>query len=646
MPAVLVVLILQILSSVSSVYVRRGSDITDCSMKCPHTRDVLQLDRECGAEETKLLELWCDNSWSNNHFGPRLHLNTSSGCWRLADARKDDSCLYVLWRHNSSGGLRRSTAITVLDPVLISNITSNSSRLGQDIAVSVQFSGEEAAVTWEVDGGSLPHRYQLIDDSRMLIIPSAQREDGGRRLHVRITNPVSEETWEYLLGITGPRSLTLRLSLVAAALAVVILLSAGIFLCCKRKNMAASKDGEMKKMDGHSEEDGDPPRADQSGVFSILILSSLSLGRVYVQRGSDITVCYMKCPHNDGILKLYKECGDQPLNLITLWCHRHIMENEYKPRLHLNIRSGCWTLRDARKNDSCLYNVTFYRSQEISLNYTEVTVLAMPNILYVHHVSRVTTAPKTKILSPFLASASGHGKSHPGVFSILILSSLSLGRVYVRRGSDITVCYMKCPHNDGILKLYKECGDQPLNLITLWCHRHIMENEYKPRLHLNIRSGCWTLRDARKNDSCLYNVTFYRSQEISLNYTEVTVLDPVLISNISSNSSKLGQDIAVSVQFSGEEAAVTWEVDGGSLPHRYRLIDNNTMLIIPSAQREDAGRRLRVRITNPVSEETREYLLEITVPGSPHEIFVKAMVPVIAIKIILLLSLFYICVKK
>ncbi|XP_066455369.1 uncharacterized protein [Eleutherodactylus coqui] len=663
MPAVLVVLILQILSSVSSVYVRRGSDITDCSMKCPHTRDVLQLDRECGAEETKLLELWCDNSWSNNHFGPRLHLNTSSGCWRLADARKDDSCLYVLWRHNSSGGLRRSTAITVLDPVLISNITSNSSRLGQDIAVSVQFSGEEAAVTWEVDGGSLPHRYQLIDDSRMLIIPSAQREDGGRRLHVRITNPVSEETWEYLLGITGPRSLTLRLSLVAAALAVVILLSAGIFLCCKRKNMAASKDGEMKKMDGHSEEDGDPPRADQSdspdvtrehlypqsslqttvgqnsytvvkspkkssflngahncvlmkmreqsvptGVFSILILSSLSLGRVYVQRGSDITVCYMKCPHNDGILKLYKECGDQPLNLITLWCHRHIMENEYKPRLHLNIRSGCWTLRDARKNDSCLYNVTFYRSQEISLNYTEVTVL--------------------------------------GVFSILILSSLSLGRVYVRRGSDITVCYMKCPHNDGILKLYKECGDQPLNLITLWCHRHIMENEYKPRLHLNIRSGCWTLRDARKNDSCLYNVTFYRSQEISLNYTEVTVLDPVLISNISSNSSKLGQDIAVSVQFSGEEAAVTWEVDGGSLPHRYRLIDNNTMLIIPSAQREDAGRRLRVRITNPVSEETREYLLEITVPGSPHEIFVKAMVPVIAIKIILLLSLFYICVKK
>ncbi|KAG9462108.1 hypothetical protein GDO78_014892 [Eleutherodactylus coqui] len=93
------------------------------------------------------------------------------------------------------------------DPVFISNITSNSSRLGQDIAVSVQFSGEEAAVTWEVDGGSLPHRYRLTDDNRTLIILSAQREDAGRRLRVRITNPISEEIREYLLEITGKRVL-------------------------------------------------------------------------------------------------------------------------------------------------------------------------------------------------------------------------------------------------------------------------------------------------------------------------------------------------------------------------------------------------------------------------------------------------------
>ncbi|XP_066455380.1 uncharacterized protein [Eleutherodactylus coqui] len=263
MPAVLVVLIIQILSSVSSVYVRRGSDITDCSMKCPHTGDVLQLNRVCGAEETKLLELWCNDMWSYNHWGRRLHLNTSSGCWRLTDARKDDSCLYVLWRHNSSGGFPRSTAITVLDPVLISNITSNSSRLGQDIAVNVQFSGEEAALTWKADRGSLPHRYQLIDDNRTLIIPSAQREDAGRRLRVQITNPVSEEIREYHLEITDPWILQHYLA-AAAALAVVILLSAVIFLCRKKRRNVPTDDVEMKQMDGPSEGNGHPPRADQS----------------------------------------------------------------------------------------------------------------------------------------------------------------------------------------------------------------------------------------------------------------------------------------------------------------------------------------------------------------------------------------------
>ncbi|XP_066455379.1 uncharacterized protein [Eleutherodactylus coqui] len=265
MPAVLVVLIIQILSSVSSVYVRRGSDITDCSMKCTDRKSGFQLYQKCGNEEEKhLLDLRCDDMLPSNISEPRFSYNTSSGCWRMMDARKDDSCVYILWHHNSSGGFRRSTAIKVLDPVLISNITSNSSRLGQDIAVSIEFSGEEAAVTWEVDGGSLPDRYRLMDDNRTLIIPSAQREDAGSRLRVRITNPVSKETQEYLLEITGPRSLTLRLSLVSAALAVVILLSAGIFLCCRRKNMAASKDGEMKQMNGHSEENGHPPRADQS----------------------------------------------------------------------------------------------------------------------------------------------------------------------------------------------------------------------------------------------------------------------------------------------------------------------------------------------------------------------------------------------
>ncbi|XP_073473593.1 uncharacterized protein [Aquarana catesbeiana] len=87
--------------------------------------------------------------------------------------------------------------------------------------------------------------------------------------------------------------------------------------------------------------------------------------------------------------------------------------------------------------------------------------------------------------------------------------------------------------------------------------------------------------------------------------------DPVLISSITSTGGWLSEEMAVSVQFSGEESAVTWEVDGEPLPERYRLIDDNRTLIIPSVQRDDAERRFRVRITNPVSEEIREYRLEI-----------------------------------
>ncbi|XP_073433106.1 uncharacterized protein [Dendrobates tinctorius] len=198
--------------SSGKAYVGRGSDIIDCSMKCPLADGVLELYRICG-EESRLLEFWCDTMWSINLYEPRLLYNTSTGCWSLRDAEKNDSGVYnVLYYYGDNGRFLTTLTITVLDPVLISNITSNSSRLGEDIAVSVQFSGEEATVTWEVDGGLLPDRYRLIDDNRTVIIPRAQRDDAGRRLRVRITNTVSEETQEYQLEITDPGSSRLRSS--------------------------------------------------------------------------------------------------------------------------------------------------------------------------------------------------------------------------------------------------------------------------------------------------------------------------------------------------------------------------------------------------------------------------------------------------
>ncbi|XP_077335769.1 uncharacterized protein LOC143981649 [Lithobates pipiens] len=186
--------------SVSSetVYVQSGSDITDCNMKCPKDDVTVELYKVCGGEDRTLLESHCyyNNSKSRD---PRLQLHTGSGCWKLRHARKEDSCVYKIWCYDIPEYLISSTEIRVLDSVLISNITSNFSRLGEEMAVIIQSSGEESYVTWEVDGEPIPERYRLIDDNRTLIIPSVQRDDAERTFRVRITNPVSEEIREYRL---------------------------------------------------------------------------------------------------------------------------------------------------------------------------------------------------------------------------------------------------------------------------------------------------------------------------------------------------------------------------------------------------------------------------------------------------------------
>ncbi|CAN2387731.1 hypothetical protein PRIEUP_LOCUS12050, partial [Pristimantis euphronides] len=174
-------------------------------MKCPGSNGLLELYRYCQNQSCSLLNSNCEHTMINSYFQSRLYYNSSTGCWNLTNAIKNDSCVYETNFTVGYNKTSHSLNITVLDPVLISNITHNSSRLGQDIAVSVQFSGEETSVTWEVDGGPLPDRYWLIDDNRTLIILSAQRNDTERRLCVRVTNPVSEETREYPLKVTGKR---------------------------------------------------------------------------------------------------------------------------------------------------------------------------------------------------------------------------------------------------------------------------------------------------------------------------------------------------------------------------------------------------------------------------------------------------------
>ncbi|CAI9538792.1 unnamed protein product [Staurois parvus] len=169
---------------------------------------------------------------------------------------------------------------------------------------------------------------------------------------------------------------------------------------------------------------------------------------------------------------------------------------------------------------------------------------------------------------------------------------------------------MPCRHPDDSLELYRECGGMDKEgLLMILCHSNSSKRS-NPRILQDTSSQCWTLPDGGRNDSCLYRI-HYLSAGIPDHMTDIRVLDPVLISNITNNCSRLGEDMAVSVQFFGEKSAVTWEVDGEPLPERYRLIDDNRTLIIPSVQRDDAERRFRVRITNPVSEEIREYRLKV-----------------------------------
>ncbi|XP_077340625.1 uncharacterized protein LOC143984209 [Lithobates pipiens] len=234
----------------NTVYVKTGSEFGLCDMKCPQRSGVLQLFPPC---QMNLAEVHCDSLKVGGHPEPRFQLNTSSGCWKMRDLRKEDSCEYIVWYnpHNGWNQVRHlsSTHISVLDPVLITNITSNFSRLGEEVAVSVQFSGEESAVTWEVDGEPIPERYRLIDDNRTLIIPGVQRDDAERRFRVRITNPVSEEIREYRLEIGETDSLNRRsrVSILAAVICVGVMTYL-VYQCYRKKE---NQDHQSPKIPEH-----------------------------------------------------------------------------------------------------------------------------------------------------------------------------------------------------------------------------------------------------------------------------------------------------------------------------------------------------------------------------------------------------------
>ncbi|MEE6516348.1 hypothetical protein FKM82_025736, partial [Ascaphus truei] len=199
----------------------------------------------------------------------------------------------------------------------------------------------------------------------------------------------------------------------------------------------------------------------------------------------------------------------------------------------------------------------------------------------------------------------------------LITASAAAQTHHVSVGSQIPICGLVCPHPGGVLTLDCREGAPVLEIICPGDHSKIYGG-YTGRLFLNTSSGCCILSAARKEDTCVYDIALLRSTTQLLSSTHVRVMDPVIILNITSNSSLLGLDVSLRVIISGEEATVTWKVDGGVLPDRYKLSDRNRTLLIPHAQREDAGRRFSVRAANPVNAQIGEHVLVFEESGSPH----------------------------
>lgn len=83
------------LASSHSVYIPAGSHITVCNMTCPQPAGVLELYRRCEGFENTLVEIHCNKSLTMNYHMSRLYLDRKSNCWKLTQAGKKDSCVYI-----------------------------------------------------------------------------------------------------------------------------------------------------------------------------------------------------------------------------------------------------------------------------------------------------------------------------------------------------------------------------------------------------------------------------------------------------------------------------------------------------------------------------------------------------------------------
>ncbi|KAE8588111.1 hypothetical protein XENTR_v10022353 [Xenopus tropicalis] len=185
-------------STSDSQWVAVSSYIEVCGFTC-NEFGVYQLDRSPPAP---ILELVCPDKSARPHvriynpYTERVFVNETSGCCLIRNAQRSDTGDYVLEWTGKNKWIRTAKC-QVIDPVCVTNISARHN--GENVSVSVSYSGEEATVVWAWNGGALPERHQLSDSNKTLTVPST---DTGT-FTALVSNPVSHSSAHYNLTLPG-----------------------------------------------------------------------------------------------------------------------------------------------------------------------------------------------------------------------------------------------------------------------------------------------------------------------------------------------------------------------------------------------------------------------------------------------------------
>ncbi|XP_002941705.2 uncharacterized protein LOC100496031 isoform X1 [Xenopus tropicalis] len=178
--------------------------------------------------------------------------------------------------------------------------------------------------------------------------------------------------------------------------------------------------------------------------------------------------------------------------------------------------------------------------------------------------------------------------------------------------SNLSLCGLTC-ERDGIYTLDKVPN---VGILEYACRDKYknFNKAYKGRARLDESSGCCIIRDAQKSDNGDYFLEFheYGKRKQLVQTTAYVIMYPVCVTNISARHN--GENVSVSVSYSGEEATVVWAWNGEALPERHQLSDSNKTLTVPST---DTG-TFTALVSNPVSHSSAHY--NLTLPGKEAEL--------------------------